>query len=74
MNHTLDFCSDQLEKHKCEGVSVVETLMFYSELNLAKNCQSLKFLCITEDLAFVLVLEENLVTQRVSTLKKVNTE
>ena len=73
-NHTLDFCSDQLEKHKCEGVSVVEMLMFYSELNLSKNCQSLKFLSITEDQDFVLVLEENFVTQRLSTLKKVNTE
>ena len=33
MIHTLDFCSDQLEKHKCEGVSVVEMLvLFWAEL------------------------------------------
>ena len=38
--------------------------MFYSDLNSAKNCQSLKFLPRTEDQAFVLVLEEILVSQR----------
>ena len=68
MYHTLDFCSDQLGKHKFKGVFVVEMLMLYSELNLAKNCQSLKFLSITEDQDLVLVLEENLVTQRLSTV------
>ena len=47
-------------------------VLFWAELS--KELPNLKILPRTEDQAFVLILEENLVTQRLITLKKVSKE